>query len=163
MGRKTTRINRFSQIVRFVRVARLLLWTIWVIYRERRRVLRAREQGDSDVQPDVELLIDVLLAFRQTAVQLGVLMIKLGQFLSSRADLLPQRALDVLSSLQDAVPPAPFSHVVSVIESELHQPVSALFSSFDPEATAAASLGQVHKAVVPSTCQGLGGKLCGPT
>ena len=86
------RINRLTQAIRFVRVSRLLLWTIWVIYRERRRVLRARERGDPDVQPNVELLIDVLVAFRKTAVELGVLMIKLGQFLSSRADLLPQRA-----------------------------------------------------------------------
>jgi predicted unusual protein kinase regulating ubiquinone biosynthesis (AarF/ABC1/UbiB family) len=78
-------------------------------------------------------------------------MIKLGQFLSSRADLLPQRALDVLSSLQDEVPPAPFSHVVSVVESELHRPVGELFSQLEPEATAAASLGQVHKAVLPTT------------
>src|SRR5256885_5367143 len=146
-------VNRFTQAIRFARVSRLLLWTIWVIYRERRRVLRARESGDTDVQPNVELLIDVLIAFRKTAVQLGVLMINLGQFLSSRADLLPQRALDVLSSLQDEVPPAPFSHVVSVIESELHQPVSQLFSSLDPEPAAAASLGQVHKAVLASTGQ----------
>src|ERR1700674_341343 len=151
MSTKTPRLNRFTQTVRFLRVSRLLLWTLWVIYRERRRVLRARERGDTDAQPNVELLIDVLIAFRHTAVQLGVLMIKLGQFLSSRADLLPQRALDVLSSLQDEVPPAPFAHVVSVIEAELHQPVDRLFSSIDPVAAAAASLGQVHKAVLAST------------
>ncbi len=152
MHSERVRINRATQAIRFVRVSRLLLWTIWVIYRERRRVLRARERGD-DVQPNVELLIDVLVAFRKTAVELGVLMIKLGQFLSSRADLLPQRALDVLSSLQDEVPPAPFSHVVSVIESELHQPVSQLFSSLDAEPAAAASLGQVHKAVLATNGQ----------
>ncbi|MBV9359451.1 MAG: hypothetical protein JO023_28400, partial [Chloroflexi bacterium] len=105
----TPRINRLTQAVRFVRVSRLLLWTIWVIYRERRRVLRARARGDSQVQPNIELLIQVLVAYRKTAVQLGVLMIKLGQFLSSRADLLPQPALDVLSSLQDEVPPAPYA------------------------------------------------------
>src|SRR5437762_11144035 len=150
MRSERVRINRITQALRFVRVSRLLLWTIWVIYRERRRVLRARERGDIEAQPDVELLIDVLVAFRHTAVQLGVLMIKLGQFLSSRADLLPQRALDVLSSLQDEVPPAPFSHVVSVIESELHRPVDRLFSFIDPVAAAAASLGQVHKAVLAS-------------
>src|SRR3982751_4802160 len=144
-------VNRFTQAIRFVRVSRLLLWTIWVIYRERRRVLRARERGDIEAQPDVELLIDVLIAFRKTAVQLGVLMIKLGQFLSSRADLLPQGALDVLSSLQDEVPPAPFSHVVSVIERELKQPVGALFTVLEETATAAASLGQVHKGVLAST------------
>jgi predicted unusual protein kinase regulating ubiquinone biosynthesis (AarF/ABC1/UbiB family) len=147
------RVNRLTQAIRFLRVSRLLLWTIWVIYRERRRVLRARERGDIDVQPNIDLLIEVLVAFRKTAVELGVLMIKLGQFLSSRADLLPQRALDVLTSLQDEVPPAPFSHVVSVIESELKRPVGELFSSLEPEATAAASLGQVHKAVLASTGQ----------
>src|SRR5258707_11648862 len=147
------RINRLTQATRFVRVSRLLLWTIWVIFRERRRVLRARERGDSDVQPNVELLIDVLIAFRKTAVELGVLMIKLGQFLSSRADLLPQRALDVLSSLQDEVPPAPFSHVASVIQAEPHQPGDLMFSSLDPVAAAAASLGQVHKGVLKATGQ----------
>src|SRR5438132_5936842 len=147
------RINRLTQAIRFVRVSRLLLWTIWVIYQERRRVLRARARGDSDVQPNIELLIDVLVEFRKTAVQLGVLMIKLGQFLSSRADLLPQRGLDVLASLQHEVPPAPFAHVVSVIESELKRPVGELFSSLESDVTAAASLGQVHKAVLPGTGQ----------
>jgi predicted unusual protein kinase regulating ubiquinone biosynthesis (AarF/ABC1/UbiB family) len=153
MRSERVRINRLTQIVRFVRVSRLLLWTIWVIYRERRRVLRARESGEGDVQPNVELLIEVLVEFRHTAVRLGVLMIKLGQFLSSRADLLPQRALDVLASLQDEVPPAPFSHVQSVIESELRQPLDALFSEFERESTAAASLGQVHKAKIRATGQ----------
>jgi predicted unusual protein kinase regulating ubiquinone biosynthesis (AarF/ABC1/UbiB family) len=149
----TPRVNRFTQTIRFLRVSRLLLWTIWVIYRERRRVLRARERGDIEAQPDIQRLIEVLVAFRKTAVDLGVLMIKLGQFLSSRADLLPQPALDVLASLQDEVPPAPFSHVVSVIESELHRPVSELFKELEPRATAAASLGQVHKATLPETGQ----------
>src|SRR5215475_4363574 len=135
-----TRVNRFTQIVRFFRVSRLLLWTLWVIYRERRRVLRARERGDLEAQPDIQRLIDVLVAFRKTAVDLGVLMIKLGQFLSSRADLLPQQALDVLSSLQDEVPPAPYTHVKAVIEQELHRPVAELFSSLEETATAAASL-----------------------
>src|SRR5260370_39976092 len=139
MRTKTKRINRFSQMLRFLRVSRLLFWTIWIIYRERRRVIRARERGNYDVHPNVDVLIKVLLAFRQTAVKLGVLMIKLGQFLSSRADLLPERALAVLSSLQDEVPPAPFSHVVSVIETELGKPVEQLFSVLERKATAAAS------------------------
>src|SRR2546428_6530066 len=147
------RINRLTQAIRFVRVSRLLLWTIWVIYRERRRVLRARERGDTDVQPNVDLLIDVLIAFRKTAVERGVWRIRLGQFLSWGADLLPQRALDVLASLQEEGQPAPFSHVVSVIESELQRPVDELFSSLEPEAAAAASLGQVHKAVLAATGQ----------
>src|SRR5437764_1630310 len=151
MRTKVPRINRFSQIIRFLRVSRLLLWTIWVIYRERRRVMRARERGNYEVQPNIEVLIKVLVAFRATAIKLGVLMIKLGQFLSSRADLLPERALDVLSSLQDEVPPAPFTHVVSLIETELGKPVDQVFSLLERKCTAAASLGQVHKAILAST------------
>lgn len=151
MNRKTPRINRFSQIVRFLRVSRLLFWTIWVIYRERRRVIRAHERGNYDVQPNVEVLVQVLVAFRQTAIKLGVLMIKLGQFLSSRADLLPEQALAALNALQDEVPPAPFSHVVSVIETELGKPVEQIFSVLERKAIAAASLGQVHRAILAST------------
>ncbi|MEO7019815.1 MAG: AarF/ABC1/UbiB kinase family protein [Ktedonobacteraceae bacterium] len=150
MTRNVPRINRFSQMVRFVRVTKLLLWTLWVIYRERTRVIRARERGNYDVQPNVEVLVKVLVAFRQTAIKLGVLMIKLGQFLSSRADLLPEQALAALASLQDEVPPEPFSHVVAVIETELGQPVDKIFSVLERKATAAASLGQVHKATLLS-------------
>ncbi len=151
MAAKMPRINRFSQMIRFFRVSRLLLWTIWVIYNERRRVVRARERGNYEVRPNIEVLIKVLVAFRQTAIKLGVLMIKLGQFLSSRADLLPEQALAVLGSLQDEVPPAPFEHVVSVIESELGKPVEEIFSVLERKCTAAASLGQVHKGVLAST------------
>ncbi|HLQ28992.1 MAG TPA: AarF/ABC1/UbiB kinase family protein [Ktedonobacteraceae bacterium] len=138
-------------MMRFLRVSRLLLWTIWVIYRERRRVIRARERGNYDVHPNIEVLVQVLVAFRITAVKLGVLMIKLGQFLSSRADLLPEQALAVLTSLQDEVPPAPFTHVVSVIETELGKPVEQIFSVLERKCTAAASLGQVHKGILVST------------
>ncbi len=145
------RINRFAQSVRFVRVSRLLLWTIWIIYRERRRVIRARERGNYEVQPNIEVLIKVLVAFRATAVKLGVLMIKLGQFLSSRADLLPDEAISVLTSLQDEVPPAPFEHVVGVIESETGKQVKDIFSFIEHDATAAASLAQVHKATLRAT------------
>lgn len=137
--------------MRFLRVSRLLLWTIWVIYRERRRVISAHEKGADDVQPDIDVLIKVLLAYRQAAIQLGALMIKLGQFLSSRYDLLPEPALAVLASLQDEVPAEAFSHVVSVIETELGKPIDQVFRVLERKATAAASLGQVHKAVLLST------------
>ncbi len=153
MRTKTPRINRFSQMLRFIRVSRLLLWTIWVIYRERRRVIRAHERGNYEVQPNIEVLIQVLVAFRVTAIKLGVLMIKLGQFLSSRADLLPEQALAAISSLQDEVPPEPFSHVVSVIETELGKPAEQVFSVVERKCTAAASLGQVHKATLAASGQ----------
>ena len=151
MPTKTPRINRLFQLVRFLRVSRLLLWTIWVMYRERRRVVRAHARGNYAVRPDSEVLIEVLVAFREAAVELGVLMIKLGQFLSSRVDLLPEKAIALLSTLQDEVPPAPFDHVVQVLESELGRPIEEVFSLLERTCTAAASLGQVHKAVLAST------------
>ncbi len=149
-------------MVRFLRVSRLLLWTIWVIYRERRRVLRARERGNYDVHPNIDVLIKVLVAYRVTAIKLGVLMIKLGQFLSSRADILPQAALDVLAALQDEVPPAPFSHVVWVIETELGKPVEQVFSVLERKCTAAASLGQVHKGILAATGEAVAVKVQRP-
>src|SRR5258708_39194484 len=151
MNRKPPRINRFSQIVRFIRVSRLLFWTIWVIYRERRRVIRAHERGNNDVQPNVEVLVEVLVAFRQTAIKRGVLMIKLGQFRSSGADLLPERALATLNALQEEVPLDSLSHVFSMIETELGKPVEQIFRVLERNATAAASLGQVHKAILAAT------------
>jgi len=124
---------------------------MWIVYRERRRVVPMQACGNSTIRPENDALVEVLVTFRETAVELGVLMIKLGQFLSSRPDLLPERAIAVLSSLQDAVPPAPFDHVVSVIESELGRPVEEVFSMLERTCTAAASLGQVHKAILAST------------
>ena len=147
---KAPRFHRLLQLGRFLRVSRLLFRTIWVIYRERRRVVRAYARGNYAAQPDGDTLIEVLAAFRETALELGVLMIKLGQFLSSRVDLLPEKAVALLSSLQDELPPAPFAHVVSVIESELGKPVEEVFSKLERKCTAAASLGQVHKAVLAS-------------
>lgn len=144
------------------RVLRLLLWTLWVIYRERRRVVRAHARGNNEVQPDVDVLVEVLTAFRKTAIELGALMIKLGQFLSTRADLLPERALLVLSSLQDEVPPEPFDHVVAIIEAELGKPVEQIFSVLERKCVAAASLGQVHKAVLLTTGEIVGVKIQRP-
>jgi predicted unusual protein kinase regulating ubiquinone biosynthesis (AarF/ABC1/UbiB family) len=144
-------LNRLTQLVRFLRVSHLLLWMIWAIYRERRRIVCAHTQSNSAVRPESDVLVEVLIAFRETALELGVLMIKFGQFLSSRPDLLPEKAIVLLSSLQDEVPPAPFDHVVRVIEAEFGKPVEEIFSVLERKCTAAASLGQVHKAILAST------------
>ena len=73
------KIPWWQRWIRVWSVLRLLLWTIWVIYRERKRVLKARARGNYEVQPNIEVLINVLVAFRQTAIKLGVLMIKLAR------------------------------------------------------------------------------------
>jgi predicted unusual protein kinase regulating ubiquinone biosynthesis (AarF/ABC1/UbiB family) len=81
----------------------------------------------------------------RTFIALGPSYIKLGQWLSSRADLLPQPYLDVLEKLQDDVLPEPFSEVRPTLEKELG-PLEDIFEYFDPSAISGASLGQVYRA-----------------
>lgn len=78
--------------------------------------------------------------------KLGPTFIKLGQLLSTRADMLPQPYLDALSRLQDSVEPFPIEEVEHIVSSELGARLSKLFSEFNREPTAAASLAQVHRA-----------------
>ena len=78
--------------------------------------------------------------------RLGPTYVKLGQLLSTRADLLPVAWLEDLARLQDDVEQIPFADVETVVEAELEVRISKAFSRFDPEPLAAASLGQVHYA-----------------
>jgi ubiquinone biosynthesis protein len=81
--------------------------------------------------------------------ELGATFIKLGQILSTRADLLPPEYLSELSKLQDAAPRVPFDAVREMLVEELGVPLEDVFASFDPEPLAAASIGQAHAAVLP--------------
>jgi predicted unusual protein kinase regulating ubiquinone biosynthesis (AarF/ABC1/UbiB family) len=81
----------------------------------------------------------------KTFIELGPSYIKLGQWLSSRADLLPLPYLEELSKLQDEVPAAEFSKVKPIIESELGN-INDIFESFNTSALSGASLGQVYLA-----------------
>lgn len=87
---------------------------------------------------------------RSTLEQLGPTFIKLGQIASTRPDILPADIVSELQKLQDHVSPFPYSQVVRLLESELHAPISSLFQSFSEEPLAAASIGQVHRAVLKS-------------
>ncbi len=84
--------------------------------------------------------------FRRLAVQMGGVMIKLGQFISTRVDVIPPEIVEELAGLQDEVPPVPLDEMLGVIEAELGAPPDALFAEFDTRVQAAASLGQVYRA-----------------
>ncbi|MFI5274938.1 MAG: ABC1 kinase family protein [Ktedonobacterales bacterium] len=133
-------------MARSTRIAWLLITTLWTIYNERSRVVRAQGRGEFDTEPDIEALKRMLCNFRKTAITHGGLLIKLGQFLSSRADLLPQEALAELAMLQDEVPAEPFDAIRAVLERELGAPIEAVFDSIDPVPAGSASFGQVHRA-----------------
>ena len=80
-------------------------------------------------------------------ISLGPVYIKLGQWLSSRADILPQPYLEELAKLQDDVPATPFDKVKPIIEKDLG-PINKKFDSIDQNAISGASLGQVYSAKV---------------
>ncbi|GAA3207846.1 ABC1 kinase family protein [Microbacterium terregens] len=84
--------------------------------------------------------------FHVLAVDLGGLMIKVGQFMSSRLDVLPPEITKELEGLQDEVPPVPFPPIRELAEAELGVPLARAYSFVDPVPLAAASLGQAHRA-----------------
>ena len=84
--------------------------------------------------------------FHVLAVELGGLMIKVGQFLSSRLDVLPPEITKELEGLQDEVPPVPFPAIRALAVAELGARLEQVFASVEETPIAAASLGQAHRA-----------------
>jgi ubiquinone biosynthesis protein len=98
--------------------------------------------GKRQQVPEPNLAVRVRLVIEE----LGPSFIKLGQLLSTRADLLPSDVVTELKHLQDNVPPLPFSEMQPAIEAELGAPIGTLFASFEEEPLASASIGQVYRA-----------------
>ena len=90
----------------------------------------------------------IAIQYRALAVQMGGVLIKVGQFLSARVDVLPSVITSELTGLQDEVPEEDFGDIRALVENEFGAPIEEKFLEFDDAPEAAASLGQVHQARV---------------
>jgi predicted unusual protein kinase regulating ubiquinone biosynthesis (AarF/ABC1/UbiB family) len=130
---------RYRRILRFA--ARALAQAWWfelVLPRFGMRKLAARGR--------VARLRKLARRFHVLALDLGGLMIKVGQFLSSRLDVLPPEITSELEGLQDEVPAESFAGIRDLAEAELGMPLTEAFASVEESPIAAASLGQAHRA-----------------
>jgi predicted unusual protein kinase regulating ubiquinone biosynthesis (AarF/ABC1/UbiB family) len=130
---------RYRRILRFA--ARYLVQTWWY-----ELVLPRIGLGRIAARRRSARLQHVAQRFHVLAVDLGGLMIKVGQFMSSRLDVLPPEITNELEGLQDEVPPVAFPAIRALAEAELGVALERAFSFVDEVPVAAASLGQVHRA-----------------
>ena len=99
-------------------------------------------------RPALERYQEIARRYRDLAGEMGGVLIKIGQFLSPRVDLLPTAVTRELAGLQDEVPPESFAAIVAQIEEDFGRPVGEVFSWMSPAAVGAASLAQVHAATL---------------
>jgi ubiquinone biosynthesis protein len=128
VGPRSERLKRAFEVTQVARRKRLL------------RVL-----GEVGLVGDRPATPEGAREFRAALEELGTAFVKLGQLLSSRSDLLPDVYIEELSRLTDEVPPVPFTEIEPTIRRDLGDDV---FASIDPEPLAAASIAQIHAALL---------------
>ena len=135
---------RLRALWRAIVVAWQFVPFVWAWARDRKRFLLVGRSRTVTSEQRVQRA----RRLKRTFVELGPAFIKLGQMLSTRPDALPGEYIEVLSELQDKVPPAPWSEIEPLLESELGGPVAERFERFDTDPISGASLGQVYEAEI---------------
>lgn len=143
------RVRYWRIVLFFARVtASIIFWDIF---------LRRIGLGTLAKNTRPRRLQNIAIRFRALAIRLGGVMIKVGQFLSARLDVLPPEITDELSGLQDEVPPVDYEPIRLQTELELGSAIEKVFLTFEKEPVAAASLGQVHRArLLPNEAEAMG-------
>src|SRR5687768_16678935 len=107
--------------------------------------LLAAEEPSGEIEPDVKKRAE---AFANYLKKMGSTYVKFGQILSTRPDIVPPEYIEALESLQDKLEPFSFADVERIIDEDLGVRISKAFEVFEATPMAAASLGQVHRAVL---------------
>lgn len=133
--------RRYRKVRRFVTrtFLRIVWWDVVLNVPGLRRFRR----------PPLVRYSEIARRYRALAAEMGGVLIKLGQFLSTRVDILPPEITEELAGLQDEVPPEKFADVVRQIEEDFGRPWSQVFPWLSPEPLGAASLAQAHLARLP--------------
>lgn len=131
------------------------IWKYWRRQKRLRQVISiAMKNGITRTMQYVrhrEAERELAVAFRLTLEQCGGIFIKFGQVLSTRSELFSPIFIDELQKLQQSVQPVPYEEIECVIKESLKVPIEEVFSYIDKEPLAAASIGQVHKAIFKKT------------
>jgi predicted unusual protein kinase regulating ubiquinone biosynthesis (AarF/ABC1/UbiB family) len=133
--------RRYRKVRRFVTrtFIRVVWWDVVLNVPGLRRLRR----------PPLERYVEIARRYRALAAEMGGVLIKLGQFLSTRVDILPPEITQELAGLQDEVPPERFEDVARQIEEDFGRPLAQVFPWISPDPLGAASLAQAHLARLP--------------